>query len=251
MRKFYGFIRGVFYLPFKIFYPTKVLNANNMPKDERLISVSNHYSWKDIPVLAINVPGYRRFIAKKEIGKNKLIRKLANMLGVIFIDRGKADMKAIRESVNALKAGDGIAIFPEGTRHSDTNDSMQEIKGGVTLLAIKGNAPIVPLMIYKRERIFRRNYIYIGQPFDLNEFQGKILDSETITAASNKVAENMQKAQTDMIEFISEKRWIRQKKEHKIFIKNEKRMNKLARRNYAIFKKEHRNELKQLKKTAA
>ncbi len=237
MRRFYGFIRGVFYLPFKLLYPTKVLNKRNMPRTERLISVSNHFSWKDIPVLAINVPGYRRFIAKKEIGKNKLVHKLADMLGVIFIDRGKADMKAIRESINALKAGDGIAIFPEGTRHAEQDSSLQEIKGGVTLLAIKGNAPVVPMIINKKERIFRRNYIYVGEPFDLGEFYGKLLDADTIAAASDKVALHMQKAKENMAVFIKEKRWKQQKKERKAFLKNERRMNKRAKKDYAAYKR--------------
>ncbi len=240
MRRFYGFIRGVFWLPFKIFYPTKVLNRRNMPRDERLISVTNHMSWKDIPLLAVNVKGYRRFIAKKEIGKNKLIFKLATMLGVIFIDRGKADIHAIRESVNALKAGDGIAIFPEGTRSKQSDESLHEVKGGVTMLAIKGNAPIVPMIIHKRERIFRKNYIYIGEPFDLNEFRGKLLDSETIAAASEKVAAHMRFAKEDMELFIKEKRWKAQKKEHKAFIENEKKQNRQAKKDYRLYKRNKR-----------
>ena len=243
MRKFYKFIRGVFYLPFKIFYPTKVLNKRNMPYTERLISVSNHYTWKDIPVLAINVPGYRRFIAKKEIGNNKLVRKLADMLGVIFIDRGKADMRAIRESIGALKAGDGLAIFPEGTRNKSEDGGLQEIKGGVTLLAIKGNAPIVPMIIAKEERVFRKNYIYIGEPFDLAEYQGRMLDGDTLSAASDKVAAHMQRAKEEMELFIKEKRWKEQKKAFKARVKHIKKQNALSKKSYAAY-------LKQAKKNA-
>lgn len=234
MKKFYGFIRGLVYLPFKILYPTKVLNIKNMPSSERLISVTNHFSWKDIPVLAVNVKGYRRFIAKKEIGKNKFIHKLADMLGVIFIDRDKADMHAIRESVNTLKAGNGLSIFPEGTRKND-GDSLHAIKGGVTLLALKGNAPIVPMIIHKPERIFRKNYIYIGEPFYLTEFNGKMLDSDTITAASNKVLTCMQKAKADMELYIKEKRWISEKHAKKARIKYLKKHNKLAKKSYRQF----------------
>lgn len=236
MRKFYGFIRGFFYLPFKLFYPTKVLNRQNMPQSERLVSVSNHYTWKDIPVLAVNVPGFRRFIAKKEIGKNKLIHKLAEMIGVIFIDRDKPDMHAIRESVSTLKSGDGISIFPEGTRNKE-GDGLHQIKGGVTLLAIKGNAPIVPMIIWRKERIFRRNYIFIGEPFNLDQFQGKLLDGETIAQAGEIVADHMRQAQADMEILIKEKRWIAQKREHKAFLKNQRRMNSEAKKSYQEYKR--------------
>lgn len=240
MNKFYSFIRGVFWLPFKILYPTKVLNKQNVPADGRLVSVTNHISWKDIPVLAINVPGYRRFIAKKEIGKNKLVHKLAEMIGVIFIDRQKADMHAIRESVNTLKAGDGIAIFPEGTRNKSQDGGLQEIKNGVTLLAIKDNAPIVPMMIYGKERVFRKNYIYIGEPFDLDEFRGVLLDGETLAKAGEKVAMKMTAAREDMLEFVAQKKWIEQKKELKSRRKALRKANSDARKSYSRYLKERR-----------
>ena len=235
MKKFYTFIRGLLYVPFKLLYPTKVLNKDNMPASSQVITVSNHLSWKDIPVIAVNIPGFRRFIAKKELGKNKLVHKLAEAIGVIFIDRNKADMHAIRESVNTLKAGGGISIFPEGTRNKSADGALQEVKGGVTLLAIKGNAPIVPLILHHKERIFRKNYLYVGEPFDLTEFKGRLLDAETIAEASDKVAAHMQKARDDMEIFIQEKRWITQRKEKKARRKALKKANARARKAYASY----------------
>lgn len=235
MKKFYTFIRGLVYVPFKLLYPTKVLNKQNMPASPQIITVSNHLSWKDIPVIAVNIPGFRRFIAKKEIGKNKLVRKLAEAIGVIFIDRNKADMHAIRESVNTLKSGGGISIFPEGTRNKSEDGGLQEVKGGVTLLAIKGNAPIVPLILHHKERIFRKNYLYVGEPFALSEFKGRLLDAETIAEASDKVAAHMQKARDDMEVFIQEKGWIRQRKERKARRKYLRKANAQAKKDYAAF----------------
>ena len=235
MKKFYSFIRGLIYLPVKLFYPTKVLNGRNMPVSPQVITVSNHLSWKDIPVIAVNIPGFRRFIAKKEIGKNKLVRKLAEALGVIFIERNKADMHAIRESVNTLKSGGGISIFPEGTRNKSADGGLQEVKGGVTLLAIKGNAPIVPLILHHKERIFRKNYLYVGEPFELTEFKGRLLDAETIAEASDKVAAHMQKARDDMEVFIREKKWIQQRKAWKARKKFLRKANAQAKRDYAAY----------------
>ena len=239
MRSFYSFIRGVFYLPFKILFPTKVLNYRNYPADERMITVSNHYRWVDIPLLVMNVRGYRHFIAKKEIGKNKFVRKIAEAFGVIFIDRGKPDLHAMRASINALKSGEGIAIFPEGTRNRAGDESLQAVKGGVTMLALKGDAPIVPLIIWKKERIFRKNYIYVGEPFDLDEFKGRLLDSETIAEASNKVAEHMHRAQEDMEEWIREKKWIQEKREIKAVRKEQRALEKKAKKEYASCKKQY------------
>ncbi len=233
MKKFYTFVRGLIYVPVKILYPTKVLNRQNLPKTNQIITVSNHLRWLDIPVLAINVPGFRRFIAKKEIGKNKFIRKCALGLGVIFIDRNKADLHAIRESVNTLKSGGGISIFPEGTRNKSADGALQEVKGGVTMLALKGNAPIVPLILYRKERIFRKNYLYVGEPFRLDEFKGRLLDAETLAEASDTVAAHMQKAREDMEVFVREKRWKVQAKERKERNRLLRAQNKQAKKDYA------------------
>lgn len=235
MKKFYSFVRGLIYVPVKILYPTKVLNRDNLPQTKQIITVSNHLRWLDIPVLAINVPGFRRFIAKKELGKNAFIRKCALGLGVIFIDRDKADLHAIRESLNTLKAGGGISIFPEGTRNKSADGALQEVKGGVTMLALKGNAPIVPLILYRKERIFRKNYIYVGEPFRLDEFKGRLLDAETLSEASDAVAAHMQKAREDMEVFVREKRWKEQARERKARNRRLRAQNKQAKKDYAAY----------------
>ena len=249
MRSFYYFMRGLFYLPFKILYPTKVLNYRNYPADERMITVSNHYRWVDIPIIVMNVPGYRHFIAKKEIGKNKFVRKIADAFGVIFIDRGKPDLHAMRASINALKAGEGIAIFPEGTRNRNSDESLQAVKGGVTMLALKGDAPIVPLIIWRRERIFRKNYIYVGEPFTLDEYKDRLLNSEIIASASEKVAEHMRKAQEEMEEWIREKKWIQERKERKALRKERRALAKKSKKEYSKCRKEYLKYAKGQKRT--
>ncbi|MDE7396019.1 MAG: 1-acyl-sn-glycerol-3-phosphate acyltransferase, partial [Clostridiales bacterium] len=150
------------------------------------------------------------------------------------------DMHAIRESVNTLKAGGGISIFPEGTRNKSADGGLQEVKGGVTLLALKGNAPIVPLILHHKERIFRKNYLYVGEPFELTEFKGRLLDTETIAEASDKVAAHMQKARDDMEVFIKEKRWILQRKEKKARKKHLKKANAQAKKAYRAYLRAHK-----------
>ena len=144
-------------------------------------------------------------MAKKEIGKNRFIRWCATHMGIILIDRGKADMQALRTSVKALKSGDILEIFPEGTRNKD-GDNLQEVKGGAAMLAIKGDAYIQPIMIYARARFFRKNYLYVAEPFKLTEFAGQLLDNEQLERAGTVVAEKMLEAQEALHAYVDAKK---------------------------------------------
>lgn len=229
MNLFYTIIRGLFYLPFKLFYPTKVINKKAFPRKTKLITVSNHLSWKDILIVAIYLPGYRHVIAKKEIGKNPIIRKLAKWLGIIFVDRGKADMSSMRETVNALKKGEGITIFPEGTRNKE-DTSLQEVKSGVVMFSIKGDAPIVPVMIYRRSKVFCKNYVYVAPPFELDDFKNKRLDVPTVALAANTVAAKMTDAKAYLEDYVERKRWKEFRKLEKEHRKARKNALKQAKR---------------------
>lgn len=226
MNLFYAVIKAIVYLPFKLFFPTKIINKKDFPRKTKLITVSNHLSWTDIPVVAISLPGYRHFMAKKEIGNNRLIRKLAKWLGVIFVDRGKADMTAMRDTVNVLKKGESVTIFPEGTRNKE-DTSLHEVKSGIVMFSVKGDAPIVPVMIYSGAKVFRKNYIYVAPPFELTELKGQRLDSVAVAMGAETVTEKMSAAK-EMLDFYVANR---KNKEFKLMIKQ----NKSARKNAVKF----------------
>lgn len=225
MNLFYTIIRGMFYLPFKLFYPTKIINKKAFPKSRRLITVSNHLCWKDVLIVATGFSGYRHVIAKKEIGKNPIIRRLAKWLGIIFVDRGKADMSSMRETVNILKKGEGVTIFPEGTRNK-VDTSLQEVKSGVVMFSVKGGAPVVPVMIHHEAKLFRKNYVYVGTPFELDGLKGRRLDTPAVAEGAEIVASRMEAAKDYLDDYVARKRW----KEFRALNKEHKRACKAAKK---------------------
>lgn len=211
MKSFYMFCKYFFYLPLRIFFPAKVIRKNEFPKEEKLITISNHLSWKDVIYVGLYMPRYRHFIAKKEICDKRIGRFVTKAFGAIPIDRGKTDLHGMRTIISTLKNGEGIGIFPEGTRNK-TGDDLQEVKSGVVMFAVKSDTPIVPVMIYKKTKFFRRNYIYIGEKFDLSEFVGKPLNSVNMEAASKIVEENFARAKAEMDAYVENKQWKADKK---------------------------------------
>ena len=112
-------------------------------------------------------------------------------LGCIKIDRQGNDIAAIKESLNILKKGKKLVIFPEGTRTNNENNELGQMKQGVAMFAIKAKVPVVPMYILNKPKVFRRNKVFIGQPFTLEEFYGKKLTGEELEAATAKVADKI------------------------------------------------------------
>lgn len=206
MNLMYWITKVIFYIPTMLVYPLKVINKKRIPKKQRYIAVANHLEWADILHILYQTPGHRRMIAKKEIGENWFIKMVNWFIGIIFVDRGNSSVKSLKEILRSLKDEHPICIFPEGTRNK-VNRELQEIKSGASVFAIKGDAPIIPFMIYKRTKMFRKNYIYVGEPLDLSSYKKVRLTDDVIKEADNLVREHMLKTMADMDDYIENKRW--------------------------------------------
>jgi 1-acyl-sn-glycerol-3-phosphate acyltransferase len=80
-----------------------------------LLIVANHISWLDIFVL--NAQHSSRFVAKSELARWPVVGRLIRGAGTLFIERARRhDTERVnRSAADALKAGDAIVVFPEGT----------------------------------------------------------------------------------------------------------------------------------------
>ena len=163
----------------KPIYPVEIIGKENLPKGGAIL-ICNHFRAIDCMFVAHVSAKNTYFLAKKELFKRKLSGGIVKRLGGIPINRGTVDLKALRTSVDLLSKGNKLVIFPEGTRNKTGTDEIQEIKGGTAFIAVKAKVPIVPLIIYKKSKIFRKTRILVGKPFDFSEFYDvKITASET------------------------------------------------------------------------
>ena len=186
----FHFVQILAYLPVKILYPTKIYGKHNIPKGP-CIFACNHTSNLDSVVLALNTWEKKYYLAKKELFKKKLFGKFIKSMGAIKIDRQNMDIGAVKKSLQILKDGKKLVIFPEGTRCHNENMELGEVKQGVSMFAIKAKVPIIPVFITKKPKVFRRNKIFIGEPFTLEEFYGKKLGNNELSSASEIVTRKM------------------------------------------------------------
>jgi 1-acyl-sn-glycerol-3-phosphate acyltransferase len=152
----------------------KVEGRENIPKSGGAILVSNHLNNAD-PCI---IPGAlsRRVItmAKKEMFKWPVVNILFLMIGAFPVDRGAADLGALREAQRTVNSGLLLLMFPEGTRSRDRQ--LHRGFPGSALVAYRTGAPLIPIAIVGSEGLkwpwlFIRPFIgprvtmRIGKPF--------------------------------------------------------------------------------------
>lgn len=200
MKWFFTLLKAIAFIPFYLLYPVKVIGKKNLPKG-KVIVVGNHLSAMDIVVQLANLPGFRYTIAKKELNKNKFIGKFLSWLGAIYMDRDKADLVATKKVLGVLKKGYGLSMYPEGHRNR-TEEDLLPIKEGAAMFAIKSKSQVVPVIIYKKLKMFSMNYIMVGQPLDLDEFYSGRLDAMKLKSASDLIESSMRNTQSSLADYV-------------------------------------------------
>ncbi len=107
--------------------------------------VANHISWLDI--LVIHAARYCRFVSKSDIRDWPLVGALATGSGTLYIERAsrKDALRMVRDMADAMKDGDVLAVFPEGT----TSDGRELLPFHANLIqsAIAADAPVQPMSL--------------------------------------------------------------------------------------------------------
>lgn len=176
---------------FRLFFPSKRLGYKEKPFDGPTVIVCNHISNWDSILVATCFKKESYFLCKKEVFKNKVLGSFVRRLGGIKIDREKPEFNEIKTTLKLLKDRKRLVIFPEGTRNKSKNGDLLPIKGGAGMFAYKAKARIIPMYINKPTRFLRRNFVFIGEPFTLDEFYGEKFTQELAEKINQKIKEQI------------------------------------------------------------
>ena len=144
-------LRAVLLVLCRILFGMKIHGLNNVPADGPLIVVSNHLHNADPLLVCVACPRPLHFMAKKELMSVPVIGRIIRFGGGFPVDRGKADRQAIQMAGEHVKQGVAVGMFPEGTR--SISRTIERALPGAGLIALRGNAPILPVAIVGSERL--------------------------------------------------------------------------------------------------
>lgn len=125
------------------------------------VVAANHLSAFDIPVLYSKVPMQFRIVANKPLFKLPFVGWHLRRSGQIPIDRTtmKTTIKTLQLAVEDLKQGLSVVIFPEGGR--SLSGRMQPFMNGAFYVAIKAQAPVLPVAIVGTYEVLPMNTYHI------------------------------------------------------------------------------------------
>lgn len=173
----------------KILFPrSKVIGLENVPAEGGVVICANHCHWFDCVYLGSKIESRRiTYLSKAEAMEHPVTKHFLGEkgLGAIPIHRGEADLSAVRSCMQVVKNGDALGIFPQGTRSRD--NSPTPMLNGVSMIAVRAAAPIIPVYIDGPYRLFRPVSMHIGAPVDISDL-GRKVDSATLTEVTNRIA---------------------------------------------------------------
>ena len=150
-------------------------DLEKFPKTGPFIAYANHTGQVEIPLLYAHLqPRPLKGIAKVETWDHWFLNWVFNLWEAIPINRGEADMTAMRLSLEALKNNEILVIAPEGTRNK--TGKLFKAQPGIITLALRSGAPLLPICHWGGENFLsnikklKRTefHIRIGKPFQLN-----------------------------------------------------------------------------------
>jgi 1-acyl-sn-glycerol-3-phosphate acyltransferase len=160
-----------------------VTGQEAMPPYGPLLVASNHLSLNDAGTLVVALPRQVVFLAKKELWEKPVGRFYCNAVGAVPLDRERGGGEALRYALAALEQDKAILMFPEG-RISPTSE-LQRARTGLAWLALKTQAPILPVGIAGTEKFASWHMpvplaswqVNIGTPFTPPHIEGPITKS--------------------------------------------------------------------------
>jgi 1-acyl-sn-glycerol-3-phosphate acyltransferase len=197
--KLYSFAFGVMGFLYKTLFPVQVHGMENTLLDAPYILISNHNSLMDPLTIGVPIKRYNvRFLGKKELEKNPILKKAFSMVHMIPVDRHNMDMAAVRSCLKVLKENHVLGVFPEGTRHKE--GVMQDLESGIAMIALRAKAPLLPAYMSRNIGLFRKVHLYYGAPISVSELAAKGINKENC----EELLETIRKTYRDMVAYHEE-----------------------------------------------
>ena len=165
-------------------FDLKAYGTDHVPQTGGVLLVTNHESYLDPVLIGVKLKRPISYMAKSELFENFFFGRLITSLNAFPIRQGAGDTGAIKETINRLKEGHLLNIFPEGSRTFDGN--LLKVEAGVALVVRRAGVPVVPCVIegsyesMPRGRLIPHNHpirVMYGEPIDMTGWKPEQITS--------------------------------------------------------------------------
>lgn len=175
----YRIVRLLLFPLVVIFLRVRWKNRKNEPKRKEgpYLVCANHQTLLDVVFIAAVLKRQQpHFMAKAELFKVPFIGWLVRKLGAFPVSRGKGDVGAVKHSIELLKSGRSVGMFPQGTRCPEQEPRECKVKFGAGLIAAHAGVQVLPIHIKIKNykwKFLRRVKVIVGEPIPFEKLEYK------------------------------------------------------------------------------
>src|SRR5439155_22372802 len=177
----------------RLFFRFRVVHRERMIQSGPVILAMNHQSYLDPPLAGTTCDRPIYFLTRRTLLDVPLLGWLLPKLNVIPVNQEGVDRSAIKALIRVLKAGNGVLVFPEGSRTLD--GKLQPAEAGLGLVIAKTLAPVVPMRIFGAHEAMPRGgglrlrpiTIVIGKPILFSPAAVELRGKDTYGGLSQRI----------------------------------------------------------------
>ena len=195
----YALARGVVELVCTLYWRVTVVGRARVPRTGPFVLAPVHRSNIDTLLAGCVVRRRIRFMGKDTLWKYGWSGALFDSLGAFPVQRGTPDREALRICEEALRGGEPVVLFPEGTRQS--GPVVQPLFEGAAFVAARAGVPIVPVGIGGSEWAMPKGsrrilpvkvVIVVGEAIPPPERSGNRVSRRAVAATTEVLAARLQ-----------------------------------------------------------
>lgn len=170
LNRFFIFVYYVAGFVVSLLHPVSVEGMEKLPESGVLLCPNHSSNWDPL-LLGLRLPvNYRLHVmAKEELFRNPILGWIIRKLGAFPVSRGENDINTVRTAMKAIKDGDNLLIFPEGTTIRNgvgyVDGLPAHAKAGAAVIGVRTGATLVPVFMDGEKRLFHRTRIIFGDPY--------------------------------------------------------------------------------------